>query len=458
MARKTTRRRFLHDTAAVAGGFWIAGAAPALSFAKDGPNDRLRIACVGVGGKGDSDSSQAGHHGDVVAICDIDDGPLGKKAAQFPKAKKYNDYRKMFDEMGKDIDAVTVSGPDHMHAPCAAMAIKQKKHVYVQKPLTHTVHEARVLRELAAKHGVCSQMGNQGTASNGLRQAAEMVQGGVIGQVTEIHVWTNRPIWPQAPQITTRPQESPPCPASVHWDLFLCSAPERPYNPCYHPFKWRGWWDFGTGALGDMACHTANMAFMACKLDAPTAVSGECGDLNPETCPSWAHVTYEFPQRGDMGPCKMFWYEGKKAGQKLAPPQELLSKVLKEGQKLADSGSMLVGTKGILFSPNDYGESYKLFPEDDFKGYKPPEPTLPRNGKGDDGMKAEWVAAIKANKPSLAMSNFEYSGRLTEVVLLGNVAMRLGRRFEWDAAGLKAKGMPEANSLIHATYRKGFGL
>jgi predicted dehydrogenase len=450
MARRSNRRDFLKQSALAGVGFWVAGTSNLLADSKSS-NERLNIACIGVGGKGSSDTDQAANHGTIVALCDIDDKPLNAKAQKFPKAKKYNDFRKMFDEMAKDIDAVTVSTPDHTHAPASMMAMKLGKHVYCQKPLTHDVHEARVMRETAAKYKVATQMGNQGTAENGLRRAVEIIRAGAIGSVREVHVWTNRPIWPQAPSVTSRPRETPPIPPHVHWDEFLGPAPERPYSPAYHPFAWRGWWDFGTGALGDMACHTANMAFMALKLGYPISVVAECDDINPETYPGWAIIHYQFPARGDMPPVKLTWYEGKRAGEKVLPPAEL-----RKGQKPSDSGSLLVGDKGILYSPNDYGASYKLLPEKDFEGYQGPPETLPRNGRGDDGMKAEWVAAIKGGPP--AMSNFDYAGMLTETVLLGNVAMRVGKKIEWDGPNLKAKNCPEADQFIRREYRRGWSL
>jgi predicted dehydrogenase len=463
MSRRTQRRDFLKHTLAAGVGFWAAGGlTPTVSQAA---NERLRIACIGVGGKGSSDTDQAGQFGDVVALCDIDDNTLGSKAQKFPKAKKYNDFRKMLEEMGKEIDAVVVSTPDHTHAPASVMAMRMKKHVYCQKPLTHSVHEARVMRELAREYGLCTQMGNQGTAENGLREAVEVIRAGTIGPVREVHVWTNRPIWPQAPKVKTRPPEAP-VPKHVHWDLWLGPAPARPYalypesvskrREPYHPFNWRGWWDFGTGALGDMGCHTANMAFMALQLQYPTTVAAECGDLNPETAPSWASVVLEFPKRGD-GPhqqaIKFFWYEGQKDGKKNLPPAELL-----KGENPPGSGSLLVGDKGILYSPNDYGAAYKLLPQKNFEGFKAPTPTLPRNGKGDAGMKAEWIEAIRANRPELAMSNFGYAGLLTEAILLGNVAMRTGKKLEWDGAALKATNCPEAAQYIKREYRQGWTL
>jgi predicted dehydrogenase len=452
MRHGTSRRDFLKQTAVAGVGFWVAGGVT-LADDKKSPNQSLNIACIGVGGKGNSDADQAANHGNIVAICDIDDRPLDEiaKNPKFAQAKKYHDFRKMLEEMDKNIDAVTVSTPDHTHAPASIMAMKMGKHVYCQKPLTHDVYEARMMRETAAKYKVATQMGNQGTAENGLRRAVEIIQAGAIGPVHEAHVWTNRPIWPQAPGVVSRPTDMPPVPKYVHWDLFLGPAPYRPYHPAYHPFAWRGWWDFGTGALGDMACHTANMAFMALKLGYPTSVSAESGPLNPETYPGWARITYEFPARGDMPPVKLIWYEGKKDGQRVLPPQELT-----KGESISDSGSLLVGDKGILFSPNDYGASYKLLPEKDFEGYHGPAETLPRNGHGDDGMKAEWVAAIKGGPAP--MSNFGYAGMLTETVLLGNVAMRVGKRMEWDGESMKSPNCPEAAQFVRREYRKGWTL
>jgi predicted dehydrogenase len=449
MSRRTSRRDFLKQTTLAGVGFWVAGGLTPVQ--SKSPNERINIACIGVGGKGDSDTQQAGKVGNVVALCDIDDNPLENMAGKFPQAKKYHDFRKMLEEMDKDIDAVTVSTPDHTHAPASIMAMKMKKHVYCQKPLTHSVYEARQMRETARKYKVATQMGNQGTASDGLRRAVEILRAGVIGPVREVHVWTNRPIWPQAPQVTSRPTETPPVPKNVHWDLFLGPAPERPYSPAYHPFKWRGWWDFGTGALGDMACHTANMAFMALKLHYPTSVEAESGEINPETYPAWARITYHFPKRDDMPPVKFVWYEGKKDNKRVLPPAELI-----KGQQFSDSGSLLVGDKGVLFSPNDYGEEYKLLPEKNFEDFKEPERSLPRNGRGDDGMKEEWVRAIKGGPP--AMSNFDYAGVLTETILLGNVAMRAGKKIEWDGDKLRVTNDKKANEYVNPPYRKGWKL
>jgi hypothetical protein len=338
------------------------------------------------------------------------------------------------------------------------------KHVYCQKPLTHTVHEARLMRTTAKEKNVCTQMGNQGTAEDGVRTAAEIIQSGAIGNVKVIHVWTNRPVWDQAPDIVARPPNVDPVPKTLHWNEWLGPAPFRPYaKEVYHSFNWRGWWEFGTGAMGDMACHTANMAFMGCKLYEvfPTKVKAESGKINAETFPEWARITYEYPARGNMPPCTLIWYEGREGGRhgkgkKVLPPDDLLKQVLKPGERLADSGSLIVGDKGILFSPNDYGAKFRLLPEEKFSGYQPPPPTLPRNGRGDYGMKAEWVEAIKAGKPSIALSNFDYAAAFTENMLVGNIALRLGKELDWDGPNMKATNCSEADQFVKLETRTGW--
>jgi predicted dehydrogenase len=463
MSSRTHRRQFLKQSAAAGIGFWVAGG---LSLRESrAANEQVNIACIGIGGKGDSDSSQAGKVGNIVAICDIDDNRLGKKGEEFKQAKKYFDYRKMFDEIGKSIDAVTVSTPDHHHAFAAIMAMKLGKHVYCQKPLTHTVYEARLMRETADKMKVVTQMGNQGSAADGLRLAVQEIQDGVLGKVTEAHVWTNRPAqyWLQAPDVVARPMEAE-LPKYVHWDEFIGGSPMRPYavtpkngrgenkiTPAYHPHNWRGYWDFGTGALGDMGCHTANLAFRALKLGHPTSVVAESSEVNPETYPAWAKITYEFPARDDLPPVKLVWYEGSRDGQKLLPPAEL-----SHGEQFTDSGSLLVGEKGVLYSPSDYGNEWSLLPKKNFDGYKKPALKGPSNNKDDLGMKIEWVAGIKGGPAPY--SNFDFAALMTETLLLGNVAVKLGKKLDWDAANLKVTNVKEAEHLIKTAYRKGWTL
>jgi predicted dehydrogenase len=457
MRTNVNRRSFLGAGAATLGYFY---SAPAYSATRMGrkPNETIHFAGIGVGGKGSSDIDQAGNLGEVIALCDIDEGHLAPKIEKWPSAKVFYDFRDLLETMEKEIDAVVVSTPDHTHALPAVTAIRMGKHVYCQKPLTQTVFESRVLMEEARKHGVCTQMGNQGSAADGLRRAVELVQDGIIGPVKEVHVWTNRPVWPQAPDITARPDKADPWPKGIHWDAFIGGAPMRPFvEKVYHPFNWRGWWDYGTGAIGDMACHTANMAFRALKLGHPVAISAENAELNDETFPGWARVTIEFPARGDMPPVTLTWYEGRQDGELVLPPKELQSKILSEGEELPGSGSILVGEEGILYSPNDYGAAYRFHPEALAEGKNTETPErLPRNGRNDQGMKDEWVEAIKAGKPEIAYSNFDEASLLTEAFLLGNVAIRTGQRLEWDGPALKITNYPEANKFIQTEYRRGW--
>jgi predicted dehydrogenase len=477
MTSRMSRRRFLQAVSAAGAGYFCTAGALSARRAAAGPNGKLYLAGIGVGGKGSGDITQAGKLTEVVALCDIDDKNLAAKAKSFPEARKYFDFRKLLDEMGKDLDAVTVSTPDHTHAPAAIMAMRMKKHVYCQKPLTHTIHEARLMREVARQMGVATQMGNQGSAANGLRRAVEVVQAGGIGPVREAHVWTNRPIWPQAPAVTSRPAEKP-LPAHVHWDEFIGPAPLRPYaeydekiktrrKGAYHSFNWRGWWDFGTGALGDMACHTANLAFRALRLGYPISVLADATDVNPETYPSSAKIVLQFPAREELPPLSLTWYEGRRDDKKLQPPEELVQKATsvdtndRRKGKLSDSGCILVGAKGILYAPNENGTEFVLYPAKDFEGLNRTKPEkLPPGVDGrqvDQQMKAEWIEAIKGGPP--AYSNFDYAGLLTETVLLGNLAIRLtGEKLEWDGPGLKFTNSARANQYLHYEYRKGWTL
>jgi predicted dehydrogenase len=299
-------------------------------------------------------------------------------------------------------------------------------------------------------------MGNQGSAENGLREAVEIIQAGAIGPVREVHVWTNRPVWPQAPKVMAMPKDAQAIPPKLHWDLWLGVAPTRPYHDGYHPFNWRGWLDFGTGAIGDMACHTANMAYRALKLGLPTSIVAEAGDVNPQTYPAWAKIVFQFPEReGDLPPVKFTWYEGHNDGQKVLPPDDLVKimKATKEGLK--DSGSLMIGEKGMLYSPDDYGAHYVLLPSDKFTDYKKPEPTLPRNGGGDDGMKKEWVAAIRGGPA--AYSNFDIASHLTESMLLGDVAIRMvGKQLEYDGKDGKITNNADADKILKTDYRTGW--
>mgnify|MGYP001568324802 CR=1 FL=1 len=299
------RRRFLQHSIAATG-------ALAFPFVASrnvlGANERLNIAGIGVGGKGASDVSNVDQE-NLVALCDVDDANAAGSFKKYPAAKRYKDYRVMLEKEGKGIDAVTVSTPDHTHAPAAIAAMKMGKHVYCQKPLTHTVYEAREMARVAREHKVATQMGNQGHSNPETRRLVELIQGGVLGKVREAHIWTDRPIWPQG---TDRPAETPDVPATLDWDLWLGVAPWRPYHKAYVPFAWRGFWDFGTGALGDMACHNMDIAFFALGLRDPLSVEAQSSGVNNETAPKWSIIHYEFPAHADQPAVKMVWYDGGK--------------------------------------------------------------------------------------------------------------------------------------------------
>ncbi len=438
MAQRSNRRQFLQTTAATGIGFWVAGGIQAKE--SHSPNGRIAMASIGVGGKGGSDSSDAANFGDMVAICDVDTATLSGAAKRWPKAKKYVDYRKMLEEMGKSIDAVTVSTPDHSHAPAAALAMRMKKHAFVQKPLTHSIYEARLLADLARQNKVATEMGNQGTAMSTLRKSAALLRAGVVGKPKEVHVWSNRPVWAQG---GPRPKEEP-APARLKWDLWIGPAPFRPFANGYHPFSWRGWWDFGCGALGDMACHTMNMPFMGLDLQNPTAVVATTSGHNHDSYPKWSVITWEFPARGDRPAVKLFWYDGGKR-----PPLGLL-----EHQKPCGSGCCVVGERGKLYAAGDYAEGDAVL----FAGAHDMKVEFPVS----PGHFNEWINAIRGGPP--ATSNFPcYAGPLTEVILLGNLAVWAadkgeGKKIQWDAKNLKALNAPEVEPIIRPVYRTGYTL
>ena len=409
------------------------------------PGAKIRIAQIGCGGKGFSDIAVHADE-DVVALCDIEwDLPQVQELfKKFPNAKRYRDFRKMLTEMDDQIDAVCISTPDHMHFLPTYMAILLGKHVYVQKPLTQTVGEARELLRLARMNGVVTQMGNQGHAGEGCRLVKEWIDAGILGQVREAHIWTNRPVWPQG--MAEWPAEEP-VPAGVDWEGFLGRAPQRPFSRAIHPFKWRGFHDYGCGALGDMACHIMDAAFWGLRLGAPervelTSIEG----ASPVAFPKSAVVTYYFPARGAMAPLKLTWYEGGKRPPAL--PQMA-------GRELAKGGQLLVGDSATVYDGNDYCNSPRIVPETRWQELRPslPPRTIPRVPGGDPHK--EWTAAIRANNPQGAGSNFEYSVPFTETVCLGTLAILVGKSFTWDAKAMKTN-LPEANELLFPTYRKGW--
>jgi len=442
MPRHVSRRAFVQSLAA-------AGAALPLVSSRTiraaDPATMLNLASIGVGGKGWSDLNgiSASPHVNVVAICDVDEGPnhLGKAATKFPQAKKYTDWRKLLEQ--KDIEAVSVSTPDHMHAPVVLAAIKLGKPVFCQKPLTHTVAEARLLNEAARKAGVVTQMGNQIQSHKAYRTAVRLVHDGAIGKVKEVFSWqAGAPRWPRA---LDRPPGQDVVPGTLHWDNWLGVAPVRPYkSEVYHPFNWRGWQDFSNGQLGDFGCHILDPVFMALELTAPTTIKGDAPAINKESWTKWATVEYEFPgtKHTASSTVKVTWYDG----DGVKPPRNLLG--LDEKVELPGSGSLIVGDKGSLLVP--HVAMPKLLPADKFVHYKVPE-------MNDVDHYVSFADACRG--VGKTTSHFGYAGPLTETVLLGAVAVRTpGELLRWNSTAMKLDGSTQANHLLSKEYRKGWEL
>lgn len=419
------------------------------------PGAKIRVAQIGCGGKGFSDI-MAHKDEEVVALCDIDwetksqriTGNLKKLKEAFPKAKIYSDFRKMLIELDNTIDAVCVSTPDHMHFLPTYMAIMMGKHVYVQKPLTQTVGEARELLRLARLNGVCTQMGNQGHAGEGIRLVREWFNAGLLGEVREVKIWTNRPVWPQGMQEWPAAEAVP---EGMNFDAFLGRAPERTFSSKIHPFNWRGLQDYGCGALGDMACHIMDAAYWNLNLGAPTSVELKKIDQKSTVAfPKSAVVEYQFPARGKLPPVRLMWHEG---GDRPDKPKEL-----EATRELAKGGQLIIGSKGTVYDGNDYCNSPRFIPEEKHKELTPlfPPKTIPR--VPENNPHKEWTAAIRANNPTGAGSNFEYSVPFTEMVCLGTMAILVGKKFTWDAVAMKTS-LPEADALLYPKYyRKGWSI
>lgn len=467
-----TRRRFIYTSVLTTGATLVSGPVFAAAPRKLSANDKLNIAAIGCGGKGSSDLQFCGTE-NIVALCDVSESAATEARRRYPNAKFYKDFRELL-QKESSVDAVDIATPDHMHATIAAMAIKMGKHVYCQKPLTHDVFEARTLRDLARQYKVATQMGNQGSASDSLRRAVELVQAGVIGPIKNAYVWTNRPIWPQGKD---RPPGSDPVPEGLDWNLWLGTAPMRPYKKnwpespsgerrggIYQPFAWRGWIDFGTGALGDMACHTVNWPFRALNLGYPTEIEAQSSGMNKEMYPRNSKIRFEFPARENQPPVTLTWHDG---GQQ--PDKELTADVAGVLGKVSDSGCLLVGEKGTLFSPDDGDQDLRLFVRmkgdkemsraSDHEAIKAVPQTLVRNafkGSPDQRQHQEWIAACKGGPA--AYSNFDVAAYLTEIILLGCVALRTGKKLEWDGPAMKAKNAPESAAYVKRTYRDGWTL
>lgn len=456
-----TRRAFLAATTTTAVYTVAANAAPNTAEVvpgKTSPNEKLNVAAVGAGGKGLSDIMVCKKHGhNVVALCDVDWNRAGEAAYNLPDAKHFNDYRNMLEEM-KEIDCVTVSTPDHTHAPAAYMAMKLGKGVYVQKPLTHTVAEARLLKNTAAEMKVATQMGNQGHSGNGVRELCEMLWSGAIGQVREAHVWTHRPVW--ANQGVPDPLPPMVTPENLDWDRWIGAAPWRPYNRGYAPHDWRAWLDFGGGSLGDMACHIMDPVYMSLKLVEATEYSVEVvmqQGRNTESFPLTTTVKYSFPARGDMAPVDVYWYDGhwEENGEKVYNRPKRPAGI-PEDQKLGDdnmNGSFLIGDNGIV-TQGEYGGNPRLMPDEKMVDYKKPDPYLPRIPNEDHAL--NWLEACKGGEPSC--SNFDYAGPFTEMVNFGNLVVKSGQKLHWDNVKGVVTNAPNASEVVSKEYRKGWEL
>ena len=447
-SQPVSRRRFLASTGTLATFL----ALPAHVLGREGaasPNSKLNIAGIGIGGQGGHDVDEVSSQ-NIVALCDVDDQHAAHTFKKYPNAKRYKDFRQMLDQ-DKSIDAVVVGTPDHSHAIVSITAMRHGKHVYCEKPLTRTVFEARAVAKAARETKVATQMGNQGMAFEGNRLINEWLWAGAIGPVREVHVWSDRPThrgkmplwWAQGIE---RPKDTPPIPATLDWDLWLGPAPFRPYNPAYVPFRWRGWWDFGTGGLGDMGIHNFAPVFSALKLGAPESVQASSTPVFPETVPLAALVHYRFPARGDLPPVTLHWYDGG-----LLPERPVELEVNR--QLDPEDGVIFVGDKGKMLVTGWGGEHPRLLPESLDKAYQRPPKTLPRS----IGHHNEWIQACKTGSPT--RSNFDFAGPLTEAVLLGSVCIRNGGdKLVWDSTNLKITNDPDANKYLHYDYRPGWSL
>lgn len=477
MEKTSSRRNFVKGVTATAAAFQFQ-VVPSRVF---GANDRITLAGIGTSGKGASDiSGSTGAGFQITHLCDVVDvekypnlgGGWVKTRANYPDAKFFDDWREMLESEGDKIDAVTVSTPDHVHAHASSAAMKKNCAVYCQKPLTHGIWEARMLAELAAKTGVVTQMGNQAHANDHMRRVVELVRAGLIGDIVEVHAWTNRPIWPQG--IPAWPEKEA-VPSHVNWDLWIGPAPFHDYSPKIAPFKWRGYWDFGTGALGDMACHIMDMSFWSMDLGAPVSVSavsadgrGAQSDISP---PTWATIEYQFVAKNGK-PIKYMWYDGYKDavfnpekwaleskidGGKIREPNTPPDDIL-EGMNSTESkgyDSLIVGSSGKIWF-NRSKNTWFVKPGTLMDGFDYPEPSIPR-ARGENPHN-EFYDAIKAGDPALPQSKFAQSGPFTEMVLLGNLAVRLNKKVEWDSKTLSSPNCPEAAPLIKRDYREGWAL
>jgi predicted dehydrogenase len=421
------------------------GQAPAGAAASPKTYKELRVAFIGTGGMGASHVNEMTDLGvTCLCFCDVDTSQWASAEKSWPGARGYQDYRQMFDKEHKNFDAVMIGTPDHHHYPATMLALQHGKHVYTQKPLTHTPWEARQLAGAMARYKVATQMGNQGHALQGWRLVYEWVNSGKLGTIKEVHTWTDRPIWPQGVE---RPEGEDPVPSSLNWDVWLGPAPVRPYKKdTYHQFAWRGWWDFGAGALGDMACHTMDGLFWALDPGYPTVIEPVATTaVNNETFPKVSILRWEFPRKGLRPGFVAYWYDG---GLVPRVPDDL-----ELGRHLPATGNLFVGSKATLLVSGDYGESPRIIPETKMQKIGKPKQMLDRS----PGHYREWVMACVGEKPiDYPKSNFNYAAPMTESILLGNIALKVGRRLEWDGVEMKFTNDAEANQYVSKEYRQGW--
>ena len=432
-----SRRKFLGLSAAVASSIMVLPRHVLGGNKQTAPSDKLNIAGIGVGGQGGADINQMTSE-NIVALCDVDWKRAAKTFDKFPDVPRYRDFRIMLEKQ-KDIDAVVIGTPDHVHAVAAMAAIQLGKHVFCEKPLTYSVFEARALTEAARSAGVATQMGNQGHAAESIRLLCEWIWDGAIGEVREVHAWTPHPVWPQG---IGRPPETPPIPEYLNWDLWLGPARERPYHPAYAPLLWHYWWDFGGGRLGNFGCHTLDTAAWALNLEHPTLIESSSTQLSKETTPLASTCHYKFPARGAQPSVDLFWYDGG-----IRPPRP---DCLEPGRELPrNGGSLLLGDDGAILS-GIWSASPRIIPEKKMRDYEQPEPSIPRS----PGHHRDWINACKGGPP--ASSNFEYGARLTEIVLLGVASLRTATTIQWDGPNMKATNAPQIDPVIHGHFRKGW--
>ncbi len=439
MQQQTTRRDFLRNAALAGSGFIILSNSRSAYTAQ--ANEKLNIAAIGIGGRGAADVNGVQDE-NIVALCDVDQSRAAQTFKRFPGAKQFKDFRRMLDKMHGEIDAVVIGTPDHTHAAPGVMAMKMGKHCYCEKPLTHSVYEARMMANVAREKRLVTQMGTQIHAGNNYRRAVERVQSGAIGQVRDVHVWLganfNGPPTPTSMSQPDAPTDRPAVPENLDWDLWLGPAPYRPYHSAYAPFAWRYWWNFANGQLGDFFCHYCDLAFWALKLRHPLTVEAD-GPVHPESTAKWTIARQQYAARGELPAVTLTWYNGG------GYPALVKEKNVPQW----NSAVLFIGSEGMLIS--DYGR-HQLLPEDKFAEFTPPEPFIANS----IGHHREWTEACKTGGPTTC--NFDYSGALTEAALLCNVALRTGRKIKWDAKNLKAIGCPEADAFIRRQYREGWTL